>query len=143
MAVTAKDSIALRPVTEARQLLQETQQWGMWTWASNTNKDRVRSAIESATAALNREVVKTKSSWKESLQRAYAGATVHSSLKQAVEKLKEAEDQLDRTTAQSKVSFAEAEHDLNAAQARLGVVQALRAIEIHERVLELARSIKV
>lgn len=135
--------MALRRVAETRELLQETQQWGMWIWASNANQDRVRSAIESATAALRREVVKAKTSWKESLQRTYAGATAHSRLRQAVEKLKEAEDQLDRTTAQSKASFAEAERELSAAKARLGAVQALRAIEIHERVLELARSLNV
>ncbi len=46
---------------------------------------------------------------------------------------------MNRATAQSKATFAEAERQLNASQARQGAAEALRAIELHETVLDLAR----
>ena len=131
--------MALGLVDETKQLLLEAQEWGMWTWASETNKSRVRSGIESATEVLKREVEKTKGSWSKALQKAYDGVEADPAIKRAVGKLRDAENEMNRATAQSKATFAEAERELDAAKARQGAVEALRAIEIHEAVLELAR----
>ncbi len=131
--------MALRVVQETKQLLREAEEWGMWTWASETNKVRVRCGIESATAALEREVEKTKGSWSKVLQKAYDGAEADPVMKRAVRELRDAESEMDQATAQSKATFAEAERELNAAKARRGAAEALRAIEIHETVLKLAR----
>ena len=111
----------------------------MWTWASETNKHRVRSGIESATEALAREVEKTKRSWSNALQKAYADAETDLKNKRSVRELRDAEDEMNRATAQSKAMFAEAERRLDAGQARQGAAEALRAIELHETVLDLAR----
>jgi len=111
----------------------------MWTWASETNKDRVRSGIESATEALAREVEKTKRSWSKALQKAYAGEEADLKIKRSVRKLRDTEDEMNRATAQSKAMFGEAERRLDAGQARQGAAEALRAIQLHETVLELAR----
>ena len=111
----------------------------MWTWASETNKDRVRSGIESATEALEREVERAKKSWSKALQKAYAGEEADQKIKRSVQKLRDAEDEMNRATAQSKATFAEAERQLNASQARQGAAEALRAIQLHETVLDLAR----
>jgi hypothetical protein len=51
---------ALRVVTDAKRLLDEAQDWWPWSWASEVNKSRLRSAIETATEALAREVEKAK-----------------------------------------------------------------------------------
>ena len=48
---------------------------------------------------------------------------------------------MNHATAQSKATFAEAERDLDAAKARQGAAEALHAIEMHETVLEQARSL--
>lgn len=131
--------MALRLVEETKQLLEEAQGWGMWTWASETNKDRVRSGIESATEALAREVERTKRSWSKALQKAYAGEQADLKIKRSVRKLRDAEDEMNHATAQSKAMFSAAERQLDAGQARQGAAEALRAIELHERVLDLAR----
>jgi uncharacterized protein YukE len=128
-------------VQETKALLQEAQDWGMWTWASETNKDRVRSGIESATEALAREVEKTKRSWSTPLQKAYAGEQADQKIKRSIRKLRDAEDEMNRATAQSKAMFAEAERQLDAGRARQGAAEALRAIELHETVLDLARGL--
>jgi len=128
------------PVVEGtKQLLQEAQEWGMWTWASETNKGRVRSGIESATEALKREVEKTKGSWSKALREAYDGADVDPATKRAVRKLRDLENEMNQATAQSKATFAEAERELDAAKARQGAAEAFHAIGLHEAVFELAR----
>ena len=131
--------MARRLVDETKQLLREAQDWGMWTWASETNKGRVRSGIESATAALEREVEKAKRSWSKAWQAAYNGADVDPTMKRAVRKLRDLENEMNQATAQSKATFAEAERALDAAKARQGAAGALHAIEMHEAILELAR----
>lgn len=131
--------MALRVVETTKQLLQEAQEWGLWTWASETNKDQVRSGIELATEALEREVEKTKRSWNKALLKAYNGAEADLQIKRSVGKLKDAEDEVKRSTAQSKATFAEAERQLDAGKARQGAAEALHAIEMHETVLKLAR----
>ena len=85
--------MALRIVDEAKQLLREAQEWDMWTWASATNKGRVRSGIESATETLKRAVEKTKGSWSKAVQKAYDGAEADPAIAGAVRKLRDAENE--------------------------------------------------
>src|SRR5579872_5269258 len=139
MGGIAEVCMALRIVDETKQLLREAQEWDMWTWASETNKGRVRSGIESATEVLKREVERTKGSWSKALQKAYGGAEADPAVKRAVRKLRDLENEMNQATAQSKATFAEAERELDAAKARQGAAEALRAIEMHEAVLEQAR----
>ena len=132
MAGTVEMRGAFRMVEGAKELLREAQTWGIWNWASDANQDRVRSAIECATAELAREVAKSKRSWSE-------GRKARLDLRRLRGKLADAEDELERATLQSKSIFAEAERELDPGKARQGAAEAVRAIEIHERVLELAR----
>lgn len=113
-------------VLEAKALLDEAQGWWAWTWASGENKKRVRSAIENATHALEREVAKAKNSWEHPLGMP------------AAKRLKVAEDDLNTATALAKRIFDEAEKELNASKAREGARQAKQAIEKHEAVLKMA-----
>jgi len=121
----------LQVVVEAKTLLDEAQGWWAWTWASDENQRRVRSAIEIATHALEREVAKTKSSWK-----------TPSAASQAAKKLKAAEVHFNAATALAKKTFDEAERELNAAKARAAARQAKVAIEKHEAVLKMAEATK-
>ncbi|HLG96517.1 MAG TPA: hypothetical protein VKX49_09445 [Bryobacteraceae bacterium] len=133
--------MASRRVMEAKELLEEAKEWGMFTWASEENKSRVQSAIEGSTQILDREVEKVKKSWNKTLQKAYEGQDGDPRLGRALRKLHDTEDALAQITAQSKETFAEAERELSAGKARQGVVQALHAINLHEAVLEMARTI--
>lgn len=128
-----------RQVVEAKDLLDGAKEWGMFTWMSQSNKDRVRSAIDGSTEILRQEVVKVKKSWSAPLRNAYNGRNGDPKTRRAVRKLLDAEEALAQVTAQCKTTFDEAERELNAGKARQGAVQARQAIEIHETVLELAR----
>lgn len=133
--------MASRRVIEAKELLEDAQDWGMFSWMSQSNKDRVRSAIEGSTQVLDREVEKVKQSWCTAFQQAYNRRNGDLKLKRAMAKLHAAEDSLTQLTAQCKATFDEAERELNAGKARDGAMQARHAIEIHEAVLEMARSL--
>jgi hypothetical protein len=133
--------MALRVVEETKQLLLEAREWSIWSWASDANQNRVRSAIESATKALEREVGKTKKSWSLVVTNAYAGAEADLAIRRYIRKFRDAEREMNRATAQSQATFAEAEQELNAGKARRGATEALLAIEIHETVLDLARAL--
>jgi len=117
---------AIRIVIETKRLLEEAQGWWAWSWALDENKLRVRSAIESATAALDREVGKAKNFWKGD--------------KRAGKALKDAEDEFNRATSLAKKMFDEAEKEWNATKARDGAALARQAIEKHEVVLKLAKA---
>lgn len=141
----------LRAVVEAKRLLEETQQWWPWTWASDLNKIKLRSAIETATNALEREVQKAKHSWSREMQTAYRELRVAPSqralasiidpiIKRAARKLKTAEDELNQATLKAHNIFDEAEKELNPSKARDGALQTAKAIEQHETVLSLANA---
>jgi chromosome segregation ATPase len=141
----------LRAVIEAKRLLEETKQWWPWSWAADLNKIKLRSAIETATKALEREVEKAKNSWSREMQRAYRELTVAESrrastsnidpeIKRAARKLKDAEDELNLATVQAQKTFDEAERELNPSKAREGALQTAKAIEKHETVLSIANA---
>ena len=131
---------ALRAVTEAKTLLDEAQGWWAWTWASTENQRRVRSAIENATAALDREVAKAKNSWNQDLTRAYQGGNIDPGANRAARALREAEAEFNTATAIAKKTFDEAEKEWNAAKARDGALEAKAAIQKHEAFLNMARA---
>jgi hypothetical protein len=130
---------ALRAVTEAKKLLDQAQGWWALTWASEENKRKIRSAIERATAALDREIASAKNSWSENMQSAYRGKKVAPAISRTAKALKQAEAEFNRATAQAKKTFDEAEKEWNAAKARDGALAAKQAIEKHETVLEMAK----
>ena len=131
---------ALHVVEETKALLDEAQAWWAFTWALPENQSRVRSAIESATAALDREVEKAKKSWSANWKTAYQGKRADTALNRAARALKEAEAEFDRMTTRAKKMFDEAEKEWNAAKARDGAVLAKEAIEKHEAVLKMAKA---
>ena len=141
MAGIAEARVGLRVVEETKKLLGEAQEWSIWTWASDANQNRVRSGIRSATNALEREVERTKKSWSLVIKNAYDGAEVDPAIRRLIRKIRNAEREMSRVTAESQATFADAERESNASKARRGAAEALRAIGIHETVLDLARSL--
>lgn len=138
----------LRVVMETKELLEEAQEWGMFTWASERNKSRIRTGIEAATDALEREVEKAKKSWSRAVQKAYreldangsAGARVDPGIQHSLQNLKDLEYAMRQATNQFQLTFDEAEKELDAGKARHGALQARRVIEMHELVLKLSRA---
>src|SRR5258707_1386153 len=107
-------------VVEAKTLLDEAQHWYALAWASESNRKKIRSAIENATHALDREVAASKGSRKLPLT---------------------AEGDCNAATALAKETFDEAEKELNPAKARQGTLQAKHAIEKHEAVWKLYQTL--
>jgi uncharacterized protein YukE len=132
--------LSLRVVTEAKALLEEAQGWWPWSWASTENQRAVRSAIEGATAALDREVAKAKTCWSDEMKSAYQGKSVEPRINRVAQALKEAEAACHRATEQAKRTFDEAEREWNAAKARDGALEAKAAIEKHEAILKMAKA---
>lgn len=128
-AATVKPSPpSLRAVMEAQALLEEARGWWAWAWASPDNQARVRSAIEAATAALDREIAKARMSWN-------AGSPCR-----APRSFKEAECEFNRATALAKKTFHAAQKEWNPAKAREAAALAKTAIQKHADLLALARS---
>lgn len=119
----------LPAVIEAKTLLDEAQHWYALAWASESNKKKVRSAIENATHALDREVAAAK------------GSLAHPLPAQTAKKLKTAEADCNAATALAKKTFDEAEKELNPAKARQAALQAKQAIEKHEAVWKLYQAL--
>ena len=118
MGATAKDR-----VSEAKALLDEAQAWWPWSWAFQENQDRVRSAIERATAALDREIAKARKTRRS-----------HQALEQA-------ETEFRQATELAKKTFDEAEKEWNPVKAREGARLAKQAIEKHELVLQINKDL--
>ena len=116
-------------VTEAKTLLDQAQHWYALAWASESNKKKVRSAIENATHALDREVAAVKRSLPHPLPA------------QSAKKLKAAEADCNTATALAKKTFDEAEKELNPAKARQAALHAKHAIEKHEAVWKLYQTL--
>ena len=131
---------SLRVVAEAKALLEEAQGWWPWSWASEENQRTVRAAIENATAALDREVARAKTSWSKKMQSAYRNEDAEPGISQTVKALKAAEAACRRATERAKRTFDEAEREWNAAKTRDGAIKAKEAIEKHEAVLRMAKA---
>ena len=119
----------LPPVVAAKTLLDEARHWYALAWASEPNQKRVRSAIENATHALDREIAAAKRSRE------------HPLTPQTAEKLKAAESDHHAATTLAKRMFDEAEKELNPAKARQASLQAKHAIEKHEAVWKIYQTL--
>lgn len=112
-------------VMDAKRLLDEAQDWWVWTWMAEANKTRVRSAIEHANEALETDIQKAEKT--------------HPPGRKIAQAMKEARCAFDEATALAQQTFDEAERELNVSKARLGAIQAKDAIEKHELILKLCQ----
>ena len=149
----------LSAVENARAVMTEGMEWGVWKWL--LEKRRVRETADEARAALNELEKKVKSTWTNDLKSAYnqlvaesgngrrsrkngsAGKKprlpeINPELLAAASRVMEADDQAYNAHEDAEEVFAEAEHRMSTAMAREGARKALEAYDLHEAAIRKA-----
>jgi hypothetical protein len=147
----------LVPVEDAKTLLEQAKDWGVWKWL--TEKKRVRETADNAWAALEEAEQKVKASWNDDLKKAYQELVAEAALaenprakrqyekareeargvdpqiKSAAARLKQADDEAFRARMDAEKTFEEAEKRLSTGMAREGSRQAIEAYGMREKVI--------
>jgi hypothetical protein len=142
----------LNSVEEAKALLNEGKDWGVWRWL--TEKKRVRAAADAAWADLEEVEKEIKSSWGDDLRKAYRELQVASKktveeakgvdaeLKAFAARLKHEDDEAFQARMTAEETFDEAERRMSAALARQGSEQAIAAYDLREKFIRKAEAAK-
>ncbi|MBV8051651.1 MAG: hypothetical protein JOZ80_10710 [Acidobacteriaceae bacterium] len=136
----------LAAVEEARALMQEAIDWGLWRWL--LEKARVREVADRATAALDQADRRAKANWSDELKHAYQdlpthkkpvkksqdppGLDISSAVRLAAKDLKQADDEAERARLDAEHTFDEAERRMSTDMAREGARKALRTYDLRE-----------
>lgn len=145
----------LAAVEEARTLMTEGQNWGVWKWLME--KSTVREAADRATEALAEAARKAKRAWSDELRNAYkqvaaeAGSEqgkrgarrkdeIDPKIKAAMQRVKEADDEAHQATMDAEEMFAEAERRMSTAMAREAAQKALVSYDLRERAIRKAEA---
>jgi hypothetical protein len=150
----------LIPVEEAKVLMNEAKDWGVWRWLRE--KKRVREAADKAVDALGDLEKKVKASWSDDLKKAYReleaqtafnsnprakrqyekareeARSVDCKIKLAVRLVKEADDQASNIRMDAEQTFDEAERRMSASMAREGAQKAIDSWELREKAIRKA-----
>jgi len=149
-------------VEEAKVLMNEAKNWGVWRWL--WEKSKVRATADRAVDALAEAERKVKASWSDDLQKAYREVEALASLngnlkskrryekaqqeakdidpeiKRAVERVKEADDTAERARLDAEATFDEAERRLDTGMAREGAQKAIDSWELREKAIRRAEA---
>ncbi len=135
----------LAEVEEAKRLMAEASNWSVWQWL--TEKRRVRTAADAATAALERAEKKVKSTWPDELRKFYRQVGAHviedgaDPLHHLVAAVKKADDAAYDARMDAEATFDEAERRLSASMAREGAQKAIDAYCLHESAIRKAEAV--
>ena len=152
----------LPAVEEARAIMTEGMEWGVWTWL--LEKKRVREIADKARAALDDFETKVKATWSDDLKIAYnqlvteggdakqvrqkaksakkqEAPKIDSQLMAAVRRVKEADDDAYNAHEDAEDVFAEAEKRMSTSGAREGARLALVAYDLHEAAIRKAEAL--
>jgi hypothetical protein len=152
----------LPPVEEARAIMKEGMEWGVWKWL--TEKKRVRAIADEARAALDNLEVKVKGSWPEEYKLAYnqviadngevkrprknaksgkanGGQKFDTKVVVAVKAVADADDEAYNAHEDAEDTFAEAERKMSTSGAREGARMALIAYDKHEAAIRKAETL--
>jgi len=153
----------LIPVEEATELMTRAKEWSVWRWL--LEKSKVRTAADKAVDALRDAEKEVKDSWSDDLKKAYReleaqqayekdhrsrhryekakeeAKTVDPQIKQAVLKVKEADDEAENARLNAEDTFAEAERQLSASGARLGAEKAIHSWELRMKAIRKAEAL--
>jgi hypothetical protein len=148
----------LMPVEEAKALMTEASEWGVWRWL--TEKKRVRIAADTAVDALNALDKKVKAAWSDDLKKAWRELELESSrsrqkyeqakeeardvppqIKLAVRKVMEADDEAETARLDAEDVFDEAERRLSTSMAREGALKAIASWELREKSIRKAETL--
>lgn len=152
----------LPAVEDARAIMTEGMEWGVWTWL--LEKKRVREIADKAKAALDEFEAKVKATWSDDLKIAYnqlvsesgdvkqarqkakpakkpEAAKIDSQVMAAVRQVKEADDDAYNAHEDAEDVFAEAEKRMSTNGAREGARKALIAYDLHEAAIRKAEAL--
>lgn len=148
----------LVPVEEAKALMTEASEWGVWRWL--TEKRRVRIAADAAVDALNALDKKVKAAWADDLKKAWrelelensrsrqkyeeakeAAKHVPEEIKEALRKVKNADDEAETARLDAEDTFDQAERRLSTSMAREGACKAIASWELREKSIRKAESV--
>lgn len=153
----------LAVVEEAKTLMTEAKDWGVWHWL--TEKRRVRAAADQANEALGELEKEVKAGWDDDLKKAYrereAQASVNGNsrarrqyekakeeashvdpeIKLAVERVMELDDTAEQTRLDAEATFDEAERRMSAGMAREGAQKAIDAWVLREKAIRKAEAV--
>jgi hypothetical protein len=151
----------LPAVEEARAIMKEGMEWGVWKWL--TEKKRVREIADHARTALDELEIKTKLKWPDEYKLAYnelvgpddpkrgrklakgntsaAGAKADPKMVAAVEAVADADDEAYNAHEDAEEVFAEAERKMSTSGARDGARMALIAYDKHEAAVRKAEAL--
>ena len=152
----------LPAVEEARAIMTQGMEWGVWKWL--LEKKRVREIADEARAALDQMETKVKSTWSDDLKIAYnqlasqdgnpkRGRKNDKSAKKpeaqkidpkvmaAVTRVMEADDEAYNAHEDAEDAFAEAEKKMSTSGAREGARKALVAYDLHEAAIHKAEAL--
>lgn len=147
----------LAAVEEARDVMRQGMDWGLWRWL--LEKGRVREIADRATAALNEADRKVKATWSDELKRAYKElvdqpkakrgrrpvndpntetADIAPEVRLAAKRVKEADDEAERTRLDAEDTFDEADRQMSTELAREGARKALETYDLREAAIRKA-----
>jgi hypothetical protein len=152
----------LPAVEDARAIMTEGTQWGVWKWL--LEKKRVRAIADVARAALDQFEMKVKATWSDDLKIAYnqlvsqngdvkqarqkaklgkkqTAPKIDSHVTTVVKRVKEADDDAYNAHEDAEDLFAEAEKRMSTSMAREAAVKALEAYDLHEAAIRKAEAL--
>jgi hypothetical protein len=152
----------LPAVEDARAIMTEGTQWGVWKWL--LEKKRVREIADVARAALDEFEMKVKATWGDYLKIAYnqlvsqdgdvkqarqkaklgkkeTAPKIDSHVMTVVKRVKEADDDAYNAHEDAEDLFAEAEKRMSTSRAREAARKALEAYDLHEAAIRKAEAL--
>ena len=152
----------LPAVEDARAIMTEGTQWGVWKWL--LEKKRVREVADVARAALDQFEMKVKATWSDDLKIAYnqlvsqdgdvkqarqkaklgkkeTAPKIDSHVMTVVKRVKEADDDAYNAHEDAEDVFAEAEKRMSTSRAREAARKALEAYDLHEAAIRKAEAL--
>jgi hypothetical protein len=148
----------LPAVEEARAIMREGTEWGVWKWL--VEKRRVRKIADEARAALDEFEMKVKDTWSDDLKIAYNHLVSHNGnareaqqrakpgkkgevpkIDSRVVAVKEADDHAYNAHEDAEDAFAEAEKRMSTSGAREAARKALEAYDLHETAIRKAEAL--
>jgi hypothetical protein len=152
----------LPEVENARQIMTQGVQWGVWKWL--IEKKRVRGIADQARAALDNLEMEIKLNWNDDLKIAYnhlvtqngnsksarrpakdaeqrEARNLDAKAQAAIKRVKDADDDAYNAHEDAEELFAEAEKRMSTSLAREAAGQALEAYDLHEAAIRKAEAL--
>ena len=135
-------------VEEAKAIMTEAQDWGIWRWL--TEKRKVRLAADTCNESLSRAEKNVIEGWPDEMRAAYEGLAagakqrhskkINGEVLEVVRKIKEALDEAERVRLDAEDIFDRADRALSTSMAKEGANRAIEAWELREKAIRKAES---